>query len=79
VKARCATDDAVDVGDRTAPGADNVVMVVIDPALIEGGRVRGFDPAYQPGPREVGKYIVHRLDGEGGKRRREQSVQPIGV
>ena len=79
MKARRCTDYAVDVGNRAAVGADNVVVVVIDPALVEGSRVRWFDPTNQPGSREVGKHVVHGLDREAGKRRREQSMQSIGV
>jgi hypothetical protein len=79
MEARCAADDTIDVGDRAASGADNVVVVVIESALVEGSRMRGFNPTNQPGTCEVGEHVVYRLDREAGKRRRKQSLEPIGV
>lgn len=55
--------DALDVSDGSAPSADEVVVVVADAQLVEGSRSGRLDAAYDPGFGQVGKRIVHRLNG----------------
>jgi hypothetical protein len=62
-QARCVADRAVNVGDRTAHPADDVMVVVPD-ASLEPGRAAGrLDAAYKPGPGERVERLVHGLQG----------------
>jgi hypothetical protein len=62
-QARCLADRAVNVGDRTAHPADDVVVVVPD-APLEPGRAAGrLDAPHQPGRGERVERLVHGLQG----------------
>ncbi len=54
-------DGAVDVGDRTAGAAHDVVVVVGDARLIASQRARRLDAPYQPSTRERLQYVIDRL------------------
>jgi len=63
-QARCLADRAVNVGDRTAHPADDVVVVVPDPPL-EPGRAAGrLNAADQTGRGERVQRLVHGLQGD---------------
>src|SRR5690606_1480731 len=47
-QAGCGPDRAVDVGDRAARPADDVVVVVTDPRLVASHRAGRLDAAHQP-------------------------------
>src|SRR6185437_7941255 len=53
-------DGAIDIGDRAAAAADDVVMVVGDPRLVAGDRAGGLDPPQQVG---VGQRPQDVVDG----------------
>lgn len=59
-------DGALDVGDRSAGAAHDVVVVVRDPGLVTGGRTGGLDAAYQSGVGEGAQDVVYRLVGDSG-------------
>jgi hypothetical protein len=59
-EARCLADHAVDVGEAAAVSADEMVMVVADPALEASRASRGFDPSYEP---RRGERVQRLVDG----------------
>ena len=59
--ARCGSLRAVDVRDRAAPTADDVVVVVADARLVARGAPCRFDPADEPSPRKRAKSVIHGL------------------
>jgi hypothetical protein len=62
-QARCVADRAVDVGDRTAHPADDVVVVVPD-APLEPGRAAGrLEATDKPGRGQRVERLVHGLQG----------------
>src|SRR5215212_3670530 len=58
---------AVDVGDRPALTADDVVVVVADPRLVAGYRSGGLDAAEEPRIRERPQHVVDRLVRDGAE------------
>src|SRR3984885_14251838 len=63
-QAGCLADRAVNVGDRTARPADEVVVVVAD-APLEPGRAAGrLDASHEPGRGERVEGLVHSLQGD---------------
>jgi hypothetical protein len=58
LQARSVPDDAVDVCDRTAPAAHDVVMIACDPALITRATTSRLDPADQPSGGKSGQGLV---------------------
>jgi hypothetical protein len=63
-QAGCLADRAVNVGDRTARPADDVVMVVPDAPLEPGGAAGRLDATDQPGRGERVERLVHGLQGD---------------
>jgi hypothetical protein len=57
-------DGAVDIFDRPASAADQVVVVVADPRFIERGGIRGFDAPYQSHFQQGMKIIINGLPGK---------------
>ena len=55
---------AVDILDATALRANQMVVVIADPRLIEGRGVRGLDAPYQPRLQQGMQVIIHGLVGE---------------
>ena len=60
-------DGAVDVDDRAAGAADEVVVVVADPALVAGDRARRLDAPDQAGVGERPQRVVDGLVGDLGQ------------
>ena len=56
-----SADRAVDVNDKAASSADQVMMVVTDAILIPGRRAGGLDAAYQVLLDKRREGVVHRL------------------
>src|SRR5688500_10781460 len=81
VEAGAVADGAVDVRDRAAAAADDVVVVVADPELVAGHRPGGLDPAHEP---RLGQRTEHVVDGLVGHARllgsdRRQDAAGVGV
>ena len=66
-KTGCVADCTVDVRNRTAGAADDVVVVVADPGLVSGNRARGLDVADKAGVGKGLEHVVDRLVGNIGK------------
>jgi hypothetical protein len=64
IKARRVPHGAVDVLDRPAVPAHQVMMVVADAPLEPGRTAGGFDPADEPRPGERVECLVHGLEGD---------------
>ena len=56
-----SADRAININDRAASSANQMVVVVADTVLIPGRRARGLDAAHQVLVDQCGKGVVHRL------------------
>jgi hypothetical protein len=62
LEARSLSDCAVDVGEAAALSANEVMVVVSDPALETSRASRGFDPPYETHGGEGVEGLVHGLE-----------------
>ena len=65
VKAGCTTDGAVDIFNRSADPADDVMVVVPDPRLVAGGGAGRLDPSDEV---TLGENPQNVIDGLGRDR-----------
>ena len=78
-QARRSTDDAVDIRDRAARRADEVMVVVSPTTLIAGWRPRRLYATKEAGIRQVAEHVVDRLHRGAGQRLAQQSEQGFSV
>jgi hypothetical protein len=62
LEARSLSDRTVDVGEAAALSADEVMVVVSDPALEARRASRGFDPPYETHRREGVEGLIYGLE-----------------
>jgi hypothetical protein len=62
LEARSLPDRTVDIGEAPALAANEVVVVVPDPALETGRAPRGFDPAYETRRGEGVEGLIYGLE-----------------
>lgn len=64
-QARSLADSAVDIADRAAAPADDVVVVICDAKFVEGRAARRFDAPCDTRSAQSRKHVVHRLVRDG--------------
>ena len=72
-------DGAVDVGDRAARPADDVVVVVADPRLVARHRAGGLDAPHQPGGGQRAQHVVDGLVRDLAEIRAHDADDRVGV
>ena len=70
---------AINIDDRAALVADEVVVVVVDPYLIESGASSRLEAAHNPDRDKVAQCVIDRLEARLGKRCRDTPQHIVGA